>query len=81
MKIEEAFEQLIGKDCIIYTVAVGGAVNYSIFECIVEEVGEGWVKISEKNGDGKSYSIVNTRNIVRLREYPLNKKGNKKLWV
>lgn len=80
MKIEEAFMRFVGKDCLVYTVSTG-SLQYSMIDCIVEEVGDGWVRISENIDDNKNESIINTDNIIRIRDYPLNKKGKKKIII
>lgn len=80
MKIEEAFSRFVGQECLVYTVmSAGTSMTSSVLECVVEETGDGWVRISQKNGkDEPTESIVNIANIVRIREYPKNKNGKKK---
>lgn len=76
MKIEEAFMRFLHQECVVYTVSLGGTYP-SVIECTLEEVGDGWVRISQ--GDERNESIVNINNIVRIREYPRNKNGKKKI--
>ena len=76
MKIEEAFIRFLHQECLVDTVSQGGSVSAAI-ECVIEEVGDGWVRISQ--GDDKNESIVNIDNIIRIREYPRNKNGKKKM--
>lgn len=76
MKIEEAFTRFLHQECIIYAISQGGGLSAAI-ECVLEEVGNGWVRISQ--GDDRNESIVNINNIIRIREYPRNKNGKKKM--
>lgn len=76
MKIEEAFARFLGTEVLVYTVCTGGSVA-SVIECTVEEIGEGWVRVTQ--GDYRNESIININNIVRIREYPKNKNGKKKM--
>lgn len=76
MTIEQAFERFLYKDVLVYTISSGGSVQ-AVIDCVLEEIGEGWVKISQD--DGSNESIVNIDNIIRIREYPKNKNGKKKL--
>lgn len=78
MTIEQAFERYVGQECWLYTVAVGASAlgGYSIINCIVEEIGEGWIRISESNGRKQRLeSIVNIANVIRIKEKPYNKKA------
>jgi len=76
MKIEEAFMRFLHQECIVYTVSQGGSLSAAV-ECTLEEVGDGWIRISQ--GEDRNESIVNTANIIRIREYPRNKNGKKKI--
>ena len=67
MKIEEAFARYLGQEVLVYTV----------IDCTLEEIGDGWVRVTQ--GDDRNESIVNTANIIRIREYPRNKNGKKKM--
>lgn len=72
---EEATEMLelakrfIGKECIIYSFDSGRQ-----FEGVIKEVCDGAVLL-EKNG---ATEAINLDFVIRIREYPRNKKGNKK---
>ncbi|WP_295208406.1 hypothetical protein [Ruminococcus sp.] len=77
MKIEEAFARFLGKEVLVYTLPQQGGSLSSTIECTLEEIGEGWVRITQ--GDDRYESIVNIANIIRIREYPRNKNGKKKL--
>lgn len=76
MKIEEAFAKYLGQDVLVYTVSQGGSFS-SVIDCTLEEIGDGWVRVTQ--GDDRSESIVNTANIIRIRDYPRNKNGKKKM--
>lgn len=76
MKIEEAFAKYLGQEVVVYTVSQGGSLS-SVIDCTLEEIGEGWVRVTQD--DDKNESIVNTANIIRIREYPRNKNGKKKM--
>ena len=49
----------------------------SVIDGTLEEIGDGWVRVTQ--GDDRNESIVNTANIIRIREYPRNKNGKKKM--
>ena len=74
MKIEEAFARYLEQDVLVYTVSQGGSLS-SVIDCTLEEIGDGWVRVTQ--GDDRNESIVNTNNIIRIREYPRNKNGKK----
>lgn len=76
MKFEEAFAKYLGQEVLVYTVSQGGSLS-SVIDCTLEEIGEGWVRVTQD--DDKNESIVNTANIIRIREYPRNKNGKKKM--
>lgn len=78
MTIEEAFARFVGQEVLIYT-STSGTVSGGVIECVVEEVGDGFVRISQGEEDERNESIVNTRNIIRIREYPRKKNGKKKM--
>ena len=63
----EIVKNFIGKDCLIYTMnsQVAGTIT---------EVADGWLCIE----NGKDTDAVNVDYIVRIREYPKNKKGARK---
>lgn len=74
MKIEEALSRFIGQECLIY-VSCNTATG-SVIECTVTEIGDGWLRAEQED---KTESITNIYNIVRIREYPRNKNGKKKI--
>ena len=65
----ELAKRFIGKDCLIYT--FDGSHQFS---GIIKEVIDNAVLI-EKDGISEA---INLDFVVRIREYPLNKKGKKK---
>lgn len=77
MKIEEAFARYLGQEVLVYTVSQGGSLSSAVIDCTLEEIGDGWVRVTQ--GDDRNESIVNTANIIRIREYPRNKNGKKKM--
>ena len=76
MKIEEAYLRFLHQECLVYTLSQGGGIA-SVIECTLEEVGDGWIRITQ--GEDENESIVNADNIIRIREYPRNKNGKKKM--
>ena len=60
-------ESYIGKDCIVYT------LNNSQISGYVREVRDGWLRIDTAKGS----DVINLDYIIRVREYPKNKKGNR----
>ena len=76
MMIEEAFARYLGQEVLVYTVSQGGSLS-SVIDGTLEEIGDGWVRVTQ--GDDRNESIVNTANIIRIREYPRNKIGKKKM--
>jgi len=67
LKMKELATQFIGKDCIFY------AFNGTQIGGIVKSISENGVLI-ENNGKPE---IVNLDLIIRIREYPRNKKGKR----
>ena len=61
-------ERFINKECIVYT--LGG---YQI-SGVIEGTADGWVTVN----DSGNVEVLNLDYIVRVREYPKNKKGKKK---
>ena len=57
-----------GKDCLVYT------MNGSQISGTVKGIRDGWIEID----NGKETQAVNSDYIVRIREYPTDKKGKKK---
>lgn len=64
------------KRCLFIQFRRGGSLS-SVIDCTLEEIGDGWVSVTQ--GDDRNESIVNTANIIRIREYPRNKNGKKKM--
>ena len=71
-QMKELSKKFIGKECLIYLMS--GQMTG-----VITEVGDSAV-IVEKDGVSE---VVNLDFVVRIREYPKNKKGNKKklLWI
>ena len=69
INMTELIEKYIGKECIIYTCISNSQITGTILSCK-----DGWIEI-ERNGET---DIVNCEYIIRVREYPRNKKGKKK---
>lgn len=65
----ELAKQFIGKDCLIY--AFDGNHQY---QGIIREVSDGAVLV--ENGD--AMEAINLDFVIRIREFPKNKKGKKK---
>lgn len=65
-------EKFIGKDCII-NLGSGGTADG-----IVKAVSEGWIEIEDKSGNSQ---VVNIDYISRIREYPTNKNGKRKVVI
>lgn len=63
-------EKFIGKDCLI-NIGSGGTADGT-----VKSVTDGWVEIEGKNGDMQA---VNIDYISRIRVYPVNKNGKRKI--
>lgn len=68
--MRELAMQFIGKECLIYTISGSNTV-----EGVLREVGESALLVESKNGNREA---INLDYVVRLREYPKNKKGKKK---
>lgn len=71
-EMKELAERFIGKECLLYTFDGGRQ-----YEGTVKEVTDGALLI-EKDG---AEEAVNLDFIIRIREYPKNKKGKKKSLV
>ena len=56
MTIEEAFARFVGQEVLIYT-STSGTVSGGVIECVVEEVGDGFVRISQGEEDERNESI------------------------
>ena len=67
-KMKELAREFIGKECLIYS------FNGNQLEGVVKDVREGALLL-EKEG---TLEAINLDFVVRIREYPRNKKGKKK---
>ena len=65
----ELAKRFIGKECLVYS--FDGSHQ---FDGVIKEVSDGAILI-EKNG---TLEAVNLDFVIRIREYPKNKKGKKK---
>ncbi len=65
-------EKFIGKDCLI------NLGSGSVADGIVKSVSDGWVELEGKDGN---LQAVNVDYISRIREYPKNKKGKRKVVI
>lgn len=68
-KMIELAKRFIGKECIIYAFDSGHQ-----FDGVIKEVSDGAILI-EKNGE---IEAINLDFVIRIREYPRDKKGKKK---
>ena len=68
-KMKELAERFIGKECLIYSFDS----NHQ-YEGIIKEVTDGAILVEN---DGK-LEAINLDFVIRIREYPKNKKGKKK---
>ncbi len=71
-KMVELAERFIGKECLIYAFD-----SSHTFQGIVREVSDGAVLIE----NGGNLEAINLDFVIRIREYPRNKKGKKKAVV
>lgn len=73
--VGEVIKRFIGKECIITI------MNENVIG-IIEAMEDNWIVISSiESGTKDGTEIINTDYISRIREYPKNKKGKKKLIV
>ena len=72
LKMQELAKRFIGKECVISS--FDGNHN---FDGVIKEVSNGAVLIEK---DGK-LEAINLDYVIRIREYPLNKKGKKRAIV
>ena len=70
--MKEIAKRFIDKDCVIYSFDGGHQ-----FEGIIKEVTDGAILV-EKNG---KLEAINLDFVIRIREYPVNKKGKKASFV
>ena len=69
--MEALAKQFIGKECIIYTITS----NDGSVQGTIKEVNGGGMLIEDARGQQQA---VNLEYVTRIREYPRNKKGQKK---
>ncbi|MCI5903592.1 MAG: hypothetical protein MRZ61_00440 [Oscillospiraceae bacterium] len=67
--MNELIQKFIGKECLIYCINSETSV-----EGVIQELKDGWITVVKEDSE----EIINTEYIVRIREYPRNKKGKKK---
>lgn len=72
--MKELAKQLIGEECIIYTIT---SDNGSI-QGIIKEINDGGMVIERNSGERE---IINLDFVTRIREYPKKKNGKKKTVV
>lgn len=70
--MNELVLKYIGKKCIISTMSnsLGGSVTG-----IIKSVNDSWLEVEAQNGQTE---IINSEYIIRIKEYPVNKKGKEK---
>lgn len=76
MKIEDALQKFLNEKCMVYVTYA--SMNGSVIDGTITEIGEGWLKLIDNDN---AESIINIANIIRVREYPRNKNGKKKMVV
>ncbi len=74
MEIEEMLREFVDpeEDYIVYT---NGTFNASAIVCKITKIGKGCIKIKDNT---ENVSVINLKNVIRIREYPKNKNGKKK---
>ena len=65
--MKEFITEYIDKDCLVYTIS-------GQYEGVLKAVSDSAIRLETKSG----VEVLNLDYIVRLREYPKNKKGKKK---
>ena len=71
LHMKELAKQLVGEECIIYTIASSDAS----IQGVIKEIGDGGMVIERKSGEKE---IINLDFVTRIRQYPRNKNGKKK---
>lgn len=66
----EIVKSYIGKECLIYT------INSQVTG-VVKEVSDNWLSVET----GENINAINLEYVLRIREYPKNKKGKKKSYI
>lgn len=69
--MNDLIKNYIGKDCVIYSSGLTTITG------IIEEINENWISVRTAEG----LEVLNLDYVNRIKEYPLNKKGKKKLIV
>lgn len=69
--MKELARQLIGEECIIYTITS----NDGCLQGVIKEIDDGGMVIERNSGERE---IVNLDFVTRIREYPRKKNGKKK---
>lgn len=67
--MRELIQRFIGKECLIYCIDLGAAV-----EGTIQQLEGGWITVVNNDSE----EIINIDYIVRIREYPRSKNGKKK---
>ncbi len=70
--MKELAKQFIGKECIVYTVTS----TDSNIQGVIKEIDDGGMVVEKKSGE---LEIINLDFVTRIREYPRNKNGKKKI--
>ncbi len=68
--MKELAKQFIGEECIIYTINEGNIVG------TIKEINDGGMIIDKKSSERE---VVNLDFVVRIRQYPRNKNGKKRV--
>ncbi len=69
MTIESMLRAYIGIECQVYT------ADRNVVDCIPREVGNGWLRVTERMGEDSNYhynSIILIKQIVKIWENPQN---------
>jgi len=75
--MNEALQHFVGKECLVYTHGLGTTLT-SVPTGIVKALDGNWL-VLETGKDGEANTnMFNVAHIVRIREYPTNKLGQKK---
>ncbi len=69
--MRELAKRFIGKECIVTMFDEQGVV------CVIKEVTDNGMLIEKKNGT----EVLNLDFVLRIQEYPTNKKGKKKAFA
>lgn len=69
--MKELAKQLIGEECIIYTITS----NDGSIQGVIKEIDDGAMIVERSSGERE---IINLDFVTRIREYPRKKNGKKK---